>query len=928
MKSPKKKSSRRVPAPPKALPKIKKLELKLAAKERELQARNEELAAFNEEIQTTNEELRVTNEELRTTNEELISTGDELKAANNHLNTALEELESVSDIPALFLDDKMRIANFTPAMNRLVKLTKSDINRQVDQFSDVRLGKDLVSDAKKVLATSTLLSTEVQCGGTWYLRFMFPRRSEGAKASGVTVSFTDITERKRMEAEIRMLAKLPSENPNPTLRVSKDGEALYANEASAPLMKMWGCAVGCEIPQPLRQEIADAFATETQGTIQIECEKRFYSFVAVPIAEAGYVNLYGRDITVRMIAEEALRKSQRQNEFLASVIESSSQPFAVGYPDGRLGLCNKAFEQLTGYTAAELRLIDWARNLTPPQWADFERKKLEELHATGLPVRYEKEYVRKNGTRVPIELLVHLVKDPEGKPRHYTSFLTDITERKLAEAALRASEERFRTTIDTMLEGCQIIGRDWKYVYVNEAAERHNRRPSSELIGNRYMDMWPGIESTQVFEVIKRCIEERTPETFENEFAFPDGAIGWFDLSIQPVPEGVFILSVDITERKRTEEALRLSEERYRFLFNSLIEGFCIVEMVFDDAGKPVDYRFLEVNEAFEEQTGLHEAQGKLMRDLAPNHEEHWFQIYGQIAMTGKPAKFVNEARALNRWYDVNAFRVGGDGSRKVAICFSDITERKRAEERIRKETELREELAQELPRSNDDLQQFANIVSHDLLEPLRAVSGFIDLIKRHLGEALDAKTIGYMKYVTDGVSRMNALITGLLEYSRIGTRGKMPHRINVKEALDRALLNLQKSVEESGTTVTSSTLPTVMMDPLQLEQLLQNLIGNAIKFRARERQAVITVSAERGDGEWILAVRDNGIGIGPQFKERIFLIFQRLHTESEYPGMGVGLALSKKIVERHGGKIWVESKPGEGATFFFTIPDKGEIRR
>ena len=399
MKSSRKKTSKKVPTPPKTLPKIKKLELKLAAKEHDLQARNEELAAFNEEIQTTNEELRVTNEELRTTNEELIYTGDELKAANNHLNTALEELESVSDIPALFLDDTLRIANFTPAINRLVKLAKSDINRQVDQFSDVCLGKDLVSDAKKVLATSTLLSNEVQCRGAWYLRHMFPRRSQGAKISGVTVSFTDITERKnsetqlrdqevkfrsifennndaivlldvasgryvdcnqvtqtmsgysreeifamstggflspphknetvsnletiksggvlrgetemihkngtlipvefnasmitigkqqfvmsvirditerkRMEAEIRMLAKFPSENPNPILRVSKDGSVLYANNASGPLMKMWGCAVGSEIPQPLRQEIVDAFATETQGTIQIECEKDF-----------------------------------------------------------------------------------------------------------------------------------------------------------------------------------------------------------------------------------------------------------------------------------------------------------------------------------------------------------------------------------------------------------------------------------------------------------------------------------------------------------------------------------------------------------------------------------------------------------------------------------------------------------------------------
>ncbi len=374
--------------------------------------------------------------------------------------------------------------------------------------------------------------------------------------TGYISTCRDLTERKRMEEEIRTLARFPSENPNPILRISKDGAILYANEASGPLMNMWGCITGGTVPDPFGQEIVHAFAADTRGMIEIECEGRFYSFVVIPIAQAGYVNLYGRDVTVHKMAEEALRESHRQNEFLAGVIESSSQPFAVGYPDGRLGLCNKAFQELTGYSDVELHSIDWAKELTPPEWVGIEQKKLEELHATGRPVRYEKEYIRKNGARVPIELLVHMVKGPDGKPLYYYSFLSDITERKLAEAALTASEARYRTTMDKMLEGCQIIGRDWKYVYINEAAQRHNRRPSSELIGNRYMDMWPGIQSTHVFEVIKRCIEERAPETLENEFVFPDGTVNCFDLSVQPVPEGVFILSVDITERKRAEKVL------------------------------------------------------------------------------------------------------------------------------------------------------------------------------------------------------------------------------------------------------------------------------------------------------------------------------------------------------------------------------------
>ncbi len=251
--------------------------------------------------------------------------------------------------------------------------------------------------------------------------------------------------------------------------------------------------------------------------------------------------------------------------------------------------------------------------------------------------------------------------------------------------------------------------------------------------------------------------------------------------------------------------------------------------------------------------------------------------------------------------------------------------ELKTANDALTREMQRREELSRDLVRSNNDLEQFAYVASHDLQEPLRAVSGFVELLKRHLSGTLDEKRTEYFNFIVDGVDRMQSLINGLLEYSRVGTRGKAPELAGMKDALDHALLNLHRSVEESGAQVEAGELPSVVMDPLQLQQLFQNLLGNAIKFRSAETPPRITVNAERGADEWLIAVRDNGIGIDPQFAQRIFLIFQRLHTRSEYPGTGIGLAVCKKIVERHGGRIWVESKPGAGAAFFFTIPDKGE---
>jgi hypothetical protein len=215
-------------------------------------------------------------------------------------------------------------------------------------------------------------------------------------------------------------------------------------------------------------------------------------------------------------------------------------------------------------------------------------------------------------------------------------------------------------------------------------------------------------------------------------------------------------------------------------------------------------------------------------------------------------------------------------------------------------------------------------VASHDLQEPLRAVAGFVELIKRSLQDSLDDKTKEYINFSVDGAKRMQTLISGLLEYSRVGTQGKKPKKTSTKDALDEATARLATSIKETGAEITADDLPIVHFDDVQLSQLFQNLIGNAIKFRS-EQAPRIRINAVRQDSGWQFAVADNGIGIEPQYTEKIFQIFQRLHGRDKYPGTGIGLSICKKIVERHNGKIWVESKPGNGSTFYFTVPDLGE---
>jgi signal transduction histidine kinase len=235
----------------------------------------------------------------------------------------------------------------------------------------------------------------------------------------------------------------------------------------------------------------------------------------------------------------------------------------------------------------------------------------------------------------------------------------------------------------------------------------------------------------------------------------------------------------------------------------------------------------------------------------------------------------------------------------------------------------LRQTLA-ELKRSNAELEQFAYISSHDLQEPLRMVASYVQLLERRYKGKLDADADDFIAYAVDGATRMQTLINDLLTYSRVGTRGKHFKPTNCSAVLDQTLANLEMAIEESGAVVTHDALPTVMADASQLVHLFQNLIGNAIKFRGQEPPRV-HVSAKQKEDEWVLSVQDNGMGIDSQYAERIFQVFQRLHTRTDYPGTGIGLAVCRRIVERHGGRIWVESEPGKGSTFYFTIPVKGK---
>jgi PAS domain S-box-containing protein len=342
-------------------------------------------------------------------------------------------------------------------------------------------------------------------------------------------------------------------------------------------------------------------------------------------------------------------------------------------------------------------------------------------------------------------------------------------------------------------------------------------------------------------------------------------------------------------------------------------------------------------------QTGFPQPLEEIMAEL--QRKSFW---EGELEHTRRDAKRIVVA---SRWV---LQRRDDSHSQAIMEINNDITERKRAEQSLRKahgeleqrvqertrdlrtsnellEMEIVERkraqniLAQqsaELARSNSELEQFAYIASHDLQEPLRMVGSYVQLLERNYKSLFDAKGEEYIAYAVDGAKRMQMLINDLLSYSRVGTQGNEFALTDCAGVAGLAIKNLQRAIQESGATITCDQLPAVLADNMQLLQLFQNLLANAIKFRA-ERAPEIRIMAQHTDGFWQFAIKDNGIGIEPRHFDRIFLIFQRLHNRRQYPGTGMGLAICKKIVDRHGGTIWPVSEPGMGTTFFFTLPDK-----
>ncbi len=487
---------------------------------------------------------------------------------------------------------------------------------------------------------------------------------------------------------------------------------------------------------------------------------------------------------------------------------------------------------------------------------------------------------------------------------------------------MRKSVERYRALVTASSDVIYRMTPDW-----SEMAPLQGRKfivDTDQPSVTWLQDNIPPDEQPRVLAVIRKAIQTKTVFQLEHRIRRADGTLGWTFSRAVPLLDAQgeilewFGAARDVTERKQSADALRGSEERYRYLFDSMDEGFCVIEMIFDEQERPVDYRFLEVNPAFAQLTGMHGALGKRMREFAPEFESYWFDIYGKVALTGEPIRFSNQTKELgDRWFDVNAFRVGGPDGRKVALIFNNITERIMAEQASRESAHA----FADLDRRKDE---FLAMLSHELRNPLAPIANAVQLLRLQKNEdplQQQARTI-----IERQVGQLNHLVDELLEVSRI-TTGRVQlrqDRIVVSGIVERAVETVHPLMVQRRHELTVSVPPQPIWlhaDAARLEQVVVNLLTNAAKYTEEGGHIWLTIEQE-GDSA-VLRVRDTGLGIAPELLPHIFDLFTQAERslDRSQGGLGIGLCIVQRLVDLHGGTVDVYSVLGQGSEFVVRLP-------
>ncbi len=747
----------------------------------------------------------------------------------------------------------------------------------------------------------------------------------------------ELSESRESEARYRGLLEAA---PDAMVVVNQSGEIVLLN---AQAEKQFGYSRDELIGQKVKNIIPDGFAERliADGTrnaadalaqqigmgIELIARRKDASEFPIEImlsplesAEGILVTAAIRDISVRKATDKHLVQMESRYRGL---MEAAPDAMVVVNQSGEIVLLNAQAENQFGYSRDEL-VGQKVKNIIPEGFAerliaDGTRSAAEAL-AQQIGTGIELIARRKDGTEFPIEIMLSPLESAEGTL--VTAAIRDISVRRAAERHLAQMEGRYRGLLEAAPDAMVVVNQNGEIVLLNVQVEKQFGYKRDELVGQKVKNIIPeGFAERLVADGTRTAAEALAQQIgtgIELIARRKDRSEFPIEIMLSPLEsaEGTLVTAAirDISVRRAAERHLAQMEGRYRGLLEAAPDAMVVV----NQAGEIV-----LLNVQAEKQFGYKrdELVGQKVKNIIPEGFAERLVADALRSVEDALAQQIGTGIELTaRRKDKTEFPIelmlspleSAEGI-LVTAAIRDITTRKKAEANLLNKMD-------ELNRSNEELGQFAYIASHDLQEPLRMVASYTQLLSRRYKGKLDADADEFIAFAVDGAGRMQRLIQDLLAFSRVGTKGKDLLDISSEEAFQTALANLRGAIEDSGALVTHDPLPPVLADEMQLIQLFQNLVGNAIKYQNPGIPRVHISAARNSGKKWVFSVKDNGLGIDPQYFERIFGMFQRLHKREEFAGTGIGLAICKKIVERHGGSITVESQPGQGSTFRFAL--------
>ncbi|MFP4165053.1 MAG: PAS domain S-box protein [Chitinispirillaceae bacterium] len=939
---------------------VRMLENELRVTREENRRNTEQLRSLNEELKSSNEELQASNEEMETSREELQSLNEELVTLNNQLQAKVEEVEKVNsdlnnfisstNIPTLFLDRQFNVRRYSPALKSIMRLIPADIGRSVTDLAFERLGEEMMEDAQKVLDDLVPVKKEVRVDDGCFIRNVQPYRTNDDRIDGVVIVFWDVSDLKTVQEKLRRAGE--------KLRIvadftydweywrGKDGKFLYVAPACQRVTGytreefMEDPDLYSRIVHPddrkwvVKRLEKDLHERETHEfefrIVRRDGEVRWIAHACRPVIDENgeYMGrrAANRDVTERKMAEqerERLLRDIAENEKRFRLVLENSQDgiHMTDLETNQYVFMSPSQEKLTGFKLEELNMsLEGAAKRLHPDDADRVDAYLENVvEGTEPQEPVEYRWKVKSGEYRWFSDSRRAVRDEKGNAVALIGVSRDITERKRSEKAIRESEAQFRQLADSMPQLVWMTRPDGYHEYFNERWYDFTGTVPGETAGEMWARLLHPDDYDRTLQIWHHSLKTGEPYNLEYRFRrASDGTYRWFIGRALPVRDEKgritkwFGTCTEIQDLKEAQEALQRSEERFRTMADNISQ----LAWMADPKGWIFWY-----NKRWYDYTGttLEQMQGWGWRKV--HHPDHVTRVVKRIQHSWDTGELWEDTFPLRstegeyRWFLSRAVPIR-DEKGNIVRWFgtnTDVTDQLEIEEKLRQRTG-------ELADSNRELESFSYSVTHDLRSPLRTMRGFSEFLLEDYSDKLDSEGQDYLRRIMGGADKMDSIINDMLTLTRISRQEVVKQEMDLSDMAQFIVNEMRENEPDRQVNVFIQKGVTVKGDARLMNLAMTNLLGNAWKYTSKTENARIEFGKYEKNGEDGFFVKDNGVGFSMENAEKLFKPFQRLHSERDFSGTGIGLPIVDRVIRKHGGKIWAEGGEGKGAAFYFTL--------